>query len=148
VVTVSSDSHLHTRLNWKDIQLRRRYNGLLAYSQTKLANVLFTLELNRRLGPGSHLRAFAADPGLVKTEIGFKGTPGLVRWIWDLRRSGGVDPQVPADGILYLLSDPAPAESAEIYWKQSQPRRASPYALDLNAAGRLWTLSEEMCGLV
>ena len=73
IVTVSSESHYNTSLNWTDIQLRRHYNGLLAYKQTKLADVLFTAELNRRLGPHSHVRAFAADPGLVNTEIGAEG---------------------------------------------------------------------------
>ena len=145
VVTVSSASHYNTRLRWDDLQLRRRYNGLLAYNQSKLANVLFTLELNRRLGPGSSVRAFAADPGLVKTEIGFKGTPGIVRWVWGLRRSGGDDPREAARGIVYLLTEPAIQDSGEIYWKASQPRQASPYALDAESAGLLWSISEQMC---
>ena len=50
VVTVSSGSHYNTRLKWKDLQLKNGYNPLLAYKQSKLANVLFTAELNRRLG--------------------------------------------------------------------------------------------------
>jgi NAD(P)-dependent dehydrogenase (short-subunit alcohol dehydrogenase family) len=70
IVTVSSDSHYGGRLNWQDLQLRRHYNGLRAYENTKLANVLFTLEFNRLMGPHSSVRAFAADPGLVKTDIG------------------------------------------------------------------------------
>ena len=148
VVMVSSDSHYGAHITWDDPQLRRRYNGLGAYGRTKLANVLFTLELRRRLGPVSRVRAFAADPGLVKTEIGFKGTPRLVRWIWDLRRSGGVEPQVPARGILYLLSDPGPAESTEIYWKEGEPQKASPMALDAASAARLWAISAQMCGII
>jgi NAD(P)-dependent dehydrogenase (short-subunit alcohol dehydrogenase family) len=147
IVTVSSESHRDTRLNWDDIQLRRRYNGLRAYSQTKLANVLFTLELSRRLGERSTLRAFAADPGLVNTEIGFKGTPAVVRWVWNLRRSAGVAPEVPAGWIAYLLSEPTLQRSPELYWRSGVPRTASRFALDQQSAARLWTLSARMCGL-
>lgn len=147
VVTVSSGSHYHTRLRWEDIQLRRRYNGLLAYQQTKLANVLFTLELNRRLGPGSPVRAFALDPGLVKTDIALKGNPALVRWIWKRRSSGGVPPAEPARGVAFLLAEPSLQTAPEIYWKSCAPLQPSRYALDFENSRRLWDLSEKMCGL-
>lgn len=147
VVTVSSDSHFGARLNWDDIQLRRHYNGLRAYGQTKLANVLFTLQLNRILGEGASVRAFAADPGLVKTDIGLKGNPGLVRWIWARRRSGGVMPQESAKGVAYLATEPSIEFSPEIYWKDSTPKKASKHALNRDSASRLWALSEQMCGI-
>ena len=147
VVTVSSGSHYNTRLRWEDIQLRRRYNGLLAYKQTKLANVLFSAELNRRLGPASTVKAFAADPGLVKTEIGFKENPGLVRWIWDRRRSGGVSAQFSAQGILFLVGEPSIQDSAQVYWKDGRAKRPSKHALDPDVADRLWELSAQMCGI-
>ena len=147
VVTVSSGSHYKTRLKWNDIQLRRGYNCLLAYKQTKLANVLFTAELNRRLENESTLRAFAADPGLVFTEMGFKGNPGLVRWIWDRRRRAGVSPEESARGVVYLATEPSIQNSPEIYWKDSRPKAPNPYALDVDAARRLWDLSEQMCGI-
>ena len=148
VVTVSSDSHYGARLTWDDPQLRRRYNGLSAYGRTKLANVLFTLELNRRLGPASSVRAFAADPGLVKTEIGFKGTPRLVRWIWQQRRAAGISAEESARGLLFLLGEPAIQESPQIYWRHAKPRPASPAALDPQSAARLWAVSAQMCGIV
>jgi NAD(P)-dependent dehydrogenase (short-subunit alcohol dehydrogenase family) len=147
VVTVSSASHYRTRLRWKDIQLSRSYNCLLAYKQTKLANVLFMAELNRRLGNGYTLRAFAADPGLVFTEMGFKGNPGLVRWIWGWRRRGGVPPEQSARGVVYLATEPSIQDSLEIYWKDSHPKAPNPYALNEGAARRLWNLSEEMCAI-
>jgi NAD(P)-dependent dehydrogenase (short-subunit alcohol dehydrogenase family) len=147
VVTVSSDSHYGARLNWNDLQLRRRYNGLAAYGNTKLANVLFTLELNRRLGPDSTVRAFAADPGLVKTDIGFKGTPKIAGWVWKWRRSGGIEPQESARGIAFLVSEPSIQDAGEIYWKHCQPKRASRRALDIASARRLWQVSAQMCGL-
>ncbi len=147
VITVSSGSHYNTRLNWDDIQLRRRYNPLRAYSQTKLANVLFTAELNRRLGPASTVHAFAADPGLVNTEIGLKSNSFLARWAWNLRRRGGVSPEESARGILFLASEPSIQNSTEVYWRDGQPKAPSVYAQNPQAARQLWELSAQMCGI-
>jgi len=124
MVTVSSQSHRWGRIHWRDVNLRHFYGGLRAYGQAKLANILFTLELNRRLGANSTVKAFAADPGLVKTDIGLKGTPWLVRRVWSLRRAAGDPPEKPAQAIVFLLTDPAIQNSCEIYWKiasQSNP---------------------------
>lgn len=147
VVTVSSGSHYSGHLNWQDLQLRRHYNGLRAYDQSKLANVLFTLELNRRLGTEAPVRAVAADPGLVKTDIGLKGTPGLVGWIWERRRSAGISAEESARGIVRLFSEPGIQASSPIYWKHGAPQAPSRRALDEAAARRLWAISEQMCGL-
>jgi NAD(P)-dependent dehydrogenase (short-subunit alcohol dehydrogenase family) len=147
VVTVSSGSHYGTRLNWEDIQLRKSYNALSAYKQTKLANVLFTAELNRRLGTASAIHAFAADPGLVNTEIGLKSNSFIARWIWDIRRRGGISAEESAKGIVYLLTEPAIQRSHENYWKHGQPKAPNPYALNPDAARQLWELSEGMCGI-
>ncbi len=147
VVTVSSGSHYGARINWDDPQLRRHYNGLSAYGHTKLANVLFTLELNRRLGTDSTVRAFAADPGLVKTDIGLKGTPPLVRRVWEWRRAGGISPDESARGIVILLTDDGIQQSDEIYWLHGRPKRASREARDAASAQRLWMLSAQMCAI-
>lgn len=147
VVTVSSGSHYHTRLRWNDLQLRRGYNGLLAYKQTKLCNVLFTAELNRRLGPHSTVRAFAADPGLVFTEMGFKGNPWLVRFVWGWRRRGGIPPEESARGVVFLATEPSIQHADEIYWKHGRPKAPDPAALDPAAARRLWDISARMCAL-
>ena len=145
VVTVSSASHYNTTLRWEDIQLRRRYNGLRAYQQTKLANVLFTAELNRRVNPG--VRAFAADPGLVNTAIGAKSDSFIARWVWNIRRRGGVPASKAAEGIVFLLSDPGIQDAPEVYWLHGQPKSPSPYAQSDDNARRLWELSEKMCAI-
>jgi NAD(P)-dependent dehydrogenase (short-subunit alcohol dehydrogenase family) len=147
VVTVSSGSHYGMKLQWDDIQMRRRYRPLRAYRQSKLANVLFTAELNRRLGPDATVRAFAADPGLVNTKIGSKGNPALVRWIWDSRSKRGLLPEESAQGVVFLATKPSIQSSTEIYWKHSQPKPPDPYTLDVGAARRLWSLSAQMCGI-
>jgi NAD(P)-dependent dehydrogenase (short-subunit alcohol dehydrogenase family) len=146
VVTVSSGSHYRTRLRWHDIQLRRGYNPLLAYKQTKLCNVLFTYELRRRLGKGSSVQAFAADPGLVNTSIGIKGNPALARWVWGRHRRRGITAEESARGVVYLLTDLSIQERQEVYWKHGQPKPPDPIALDETTARRLWDLSARMCG--
>src|SRR5512142_2404614 len=147
VVTVSSGSHYGAKLNWDDIQLRRHYSALRAYGQTKLANVLFTLELDRRLRRDSNVRAFAADPGLVNTELGLKSNSFLARWAWDLRRRGGMTPQESARGVVFLATEPSIQGADAIYWKHGRPKAPSAYALNSDAAGQLWRLSAQMCGI-
>ena len=147
VITVSSGSHYNTRLNWQDIQLRRRYNPLRAYNQSKLANVLFTLEFNRRFSSSGRLRAFAADPGLVNTNIGLKSNSFLARWVWDIRRRGGVTPETAARGLAFLATEPSIQDSEEIYWKNSKAKKPSIHALNPQSARQLWELSAQMCGL-
>ena len=147
VVTVSSASHYNTKLNWDDIQLRRHYSPLRAYSQTKLANVLFTVELDHRLRKDSHVRAFAADPGLVNTELGLKSNSVIARWAWDLRRRGGMTPEDAAKGIVYIALEPSLQDADDLYWKHGRPKNPSAYSLNSEAAGQLWRLSSQMCGL-
>jgi NAD(P)-dependent dehydrogenase (short-subunit alcohol dehydrogenase family) len=147
IVTVSSDSHFFGRIDWDDPQLRRRYSGLKAYGNTKLANILFTSELNKREKRNPNIRAFAVDPGLVKTDIGMKGTPALVGLFWKLRRSGGIEAVIPAEGIVYLLTEPSIQNSPQVYWKESHHKTPSKSAMDVESANRLWMLSEKMCGL-
>jgi NAD(P)-dependent dehydrogenase (short-subunit alcohol dehydrogenase family) len=147
IVTVSSDSHFYGHINWNDPQLLRHYNGLQAYCNTKLANILFTNELNKRLNRLPNLSAFASDPGLVKTDIGMKGNPAFIGYFWKLRRSGGTEPGIPAQGIAYLLTEPSIQNSPQTYWKDSHPKRSSRASLDMDSAARLWALSERMCGI-
>lgn len=147
VVTVSSGSHYGAKLNWDDIQLRRHYNPLRAYGQTKLANVLFTLELDRRLRQNTSVRAFAADPGLVNTELGLKSNSFLARWAWNLRRRGGISAEESARGVIFLATEPSIQTADALYWKHSKPKAPSSYALNSEAASQLWKLSAQMCGL-
>jgi NAD(P)-dependent dehydrogenase (short-subunit alcohol dehydrogenase family) len=147
VITVSSGSHYRTRINWKDIMMRRHYNCLMAYKQSKLANVLFSAELNRRLGYDSTVRALAVDPGLVNTDIGLKNTAGIARWIWLKRSKRGISPAEAAASIVYLAGEPSVHNSGHVYWKNCKPKRPSKYSEREDEALRLWELSEKLCGI-
>jgi NAD(P)-dependent dehydrogenase (short-subunit alcohol dehydrogenase family) len=148
VVTVSSGSHYGARLYWDDLQLMRRYNPLRAYKQTKLANVIFTVEMNRRLGPESRIQLLAADPGLVDTDIGRKSNSWLSRFIWSVRRRGGIPAEKSAEGIVELLLNPdLELNDQQIYWKHGRPKDPDPIVFDASTGWRLWEVSARMCGL-
>ncbi len=147
VIMVSSGSHYSGRMHWADVGLRPLYNGLAAYDQSKLAAVLFTRELARRLGPDSPVGVYAVDPGLVKTDIGLKGTGGLVRMVWRLRTRGGISPADAAATVAYLALDPLIEGRTGLYWKACRPVVPSRRARDAEDAQRLWDLSEMLCGL-
>ena len=147
VIMVSSGSHYSGRMHWADVGLRGAYNGLAAYDQSKLAAVLFTRECARRLGPDSPVSTFAVDPGLVKTDIGMKGTGALVRMVWRLRTRGGISPAEAAATVAYLALDPLIRGRTGLYWKGCRLVAPSKRALDPRDARRLWDLSESLCGL-
>jgi len=147
VLTVSSGSHRHTHIQWKDIMLRRRYNTLRAYKQSKLANVLFTYELNRRLEKESNIQAYAIDPGLVNTKIGTKSTNSFVNWFWNKRRKKGVTPEIAAESIIHLACRRYTPKADSWYWKGCLPIQPSRYALREEEAQRLWELSKRLCGI-
>ncbi len=146
IVTVSSRSHYRGRMHWQDIQLLRHYFILRAYEQTKLCNVLFTAELDRRLS-GSGMRAFAADPGLVKTDIGRKSKSNFAGWVWSIHSRRGITALESAAGIVFLLTEPSIQEADDIYWKQGKPKQPNPIALDIDSARRLWDISVEYSGM-
>lgn len=145
IINISSGSHYRTRFNWKDIFLRKHYNCLRAYKQCKLANVVFSSELNRK--SGSTLRAYAVDPGLVNTEIGLKGTTGIEKWVWERRMRKGTSPEVPAETILYLSAVPSGELEKEVYWKNCRPVKPSRYSQKEEVGRRLWDISEKLCGI-
>jgi len=143
---VSSGSHYTGRMHWKDVGMRRFYNGLAAYDQSKLACVLFARELARRLGPGSAVSVAAVDPGLVSTDIGLKGTNALVRLVWRLRAHRGVSAAESAATVAWLALDPSVGPRSGLYWKECRVETPSRRAQDDRDAARLWDLGGRMCG--
>ncbi|MFL5382360.1 MAG: SDR family oxidoreductase [Longimicrobiaceae bacterium] len=142
VVTVSSDAHRSAALRWGDVQMRRGfYRGFRQYSNTKLANILFTRELARRAAPDG-VTANALHPGVVATELLLGGFPPL-----RLARRWLRTPEQGAATAVYLAADPAVAEVTGEYFIDNLPVPPSPAATDDESARRLWQISEEMVGL-
>jgi NAD(P)-dependent dehydrogenase (short-subunit alcohol dehydrogenase family) len=146
IVTVSSGSHQGAKLRWNDLQRSRRYSGLAAYQSTKLMNLLFTLELSRRLQATPYLQAYAADPGLVATDMGFKGTDWIGKSIWAWRKRQGRTPEESAPGLAFLVNENPPPPWS-LYWLDGKPITPSRLAQDSQTAQRLWKELERMTGI-
>jgi NAD(P)-dependent dehydrogenase (short-subunit alcohol dehydrogenase family) len=146
VITVSSASHYRTWINIKRLNNPIIFNGLWAYKVSKLANVLFTLEFNRRMAQTT-VRAYAVDPGLVNTDIGAKGTRGISNLVWRIRQRSGTKPEVPAKTVLYLGSERILSSANEYYWRDLQPKMPSRQARNVETAQALWELSSKICNI-
>jgi NAD(P)-dependent dehydrogenase (short-subunit alcohol dehydrogenase family) len=146
VVSVSSDAHrMPRRFDFDDPQARRRYRGFGAYGQSKLANVLFSAELARRLA-GTGVTSNALHPGFVATS--FFSTPAMKPLLGRLMglasRVVAISPEEGAKTSIFLASAPEVEEVTGRYFYRSKRAEPSPAARDPDAARRLWTLSEEI----
>lgn len=144
VVNVSSDAHRGARINWDDVEGKRSYSAFGAYGQSKLANILFTRELARRLR-GSGVTVNAAHPGFVSTGFG-KNDGGPIAFLVGLASPLARSPERGAQTSLYLATSPEPVGVSGRYFADEREVQPSPQALDDGAADRLWRLSEQMVG--
>ncbi|MCB0633511.1 MAG: SDR family oxidoreductase [Saprospiraceae bacterium] len=149
IVNVASDSHKQVKqFNFADPYLTQSYHGLRSYAQSKLANVMFTYELDRRK-PIDGVVTNAVQPGLVYTDIGLKRTTWLHAFAWKVRRSlwRGVTPAEGAATSIYLASQPEAAQKSGLYWDNCRPKPSSAYSYQEEDNARLWEWSLEKCGI-
>lgn len=145
VVNVASNAHEGHVINFDDLEGERNYSFMNAYGQSKLANVMFTYELDRRLA-GSEVTVNAVHPGYVGTNMG--GNNGwLVRLFLPINRLWAIDVDQGAETVIYLASSPEVDGVSGKYYYQNKAVPSSPYSHDENAAKRLWEVSVEMTGL-
>lgn len=143
VLFTGSESHRHTDVRWDDIMFsRRRYSCLQAYKQSKLCNLLFAGELNRRY-ENAGIKAYVVDPGLVNTDIGNKQTNGVVDRFWSLRKRFGDSADFAAQTYVYLCGQ----SPKGLYFRRTRALSPSRQAGDSVDAERLFELSERLCGV-
>ncbi|MBN1528497.1 MAG: SDR family oxidoreductase [Thermoleophilaceae bacterium] len=156
VVTLSSNAHKFGRISFGNLGGERRYFRWSAYGQSKLANLLFALELDRRLrAAGSSVKSLAAHPGYAATNLQHAGPPGIDSAI--MRVSNALVAQSEDMGALpELYAATAPGLEGGTYVgpdglgeHRGHPHRVSPNraARDERAARRLWEVSEELTGV-
>jgi NAD(P)-dependent dehydrogenase (short-subunit alcohol dehydrogenase family) len=133
-------------LDFEDLQLANGYRPFRAYGRTKLANVMFTYELARRL-EGTGVTANAVHPGLVRTRIGAKGgTLTGVGWsLTQLRyRKSFVEPETAGRGLVPVVCSPETEGVTGAYFEGDRESESSAESRDPAACARLWAVSEQL----
>src|SRR6059036_245482 len=142
IVNVSSSSHGPSAIHFDDLQGERRYRGYRAYGQSKLAQVLFTRELGRRL-EGTGVTVNACHPGVIRTNLGMGGSSVVVRFV----RMFFKGPERGAETPIYLAVSPDVEGVTGKYFANRRIREPSRAARDPDVARRLFDVSAELAHL-
>lgn len=139
IVNVASTMHTGGIIDFNDLQGEKRYRGIRAYSQSKLANVLFTYALARRL-EGTGITANCLHPGGVATGFG-QNTPGALKLLMKLAKPFLITAEQGAATSIYLASSPDVEGASGGYFAKCKPARSSAASRDEALQERLWALS-------
>lgn len=144
IINVSSGAHTRVKqINFDDVEFKKSFSGWTVYGHSKLANVMFTYELARRL-EGTRVTANALHPGFVATGFGHNNG-GLVRTGINLvQKIVAKRPEQGAETSIYLASSPEVEGVTGKYFSDKKEIKSSAASYDVNAARRLWELSEQM----
>jgi retinol dehydrogenase-14 len=145
VVNVASVAHYRGTLDFDDLGFEHGYQIMRAYSRSKLANVLFTRELARRLS-GTGVTVNALHPGAVATNI-WNAAPRWIRPILALTKLFMLSPRQGAQRIVHLASSPQLQTTSGAYFENERPKEPSRLAQDDALAARLWSESARLVGL-
>jgi retinol dehydrogenase 14 len=146
IVTVASGAHASGRIDFDDLQGEQNYSGQRAYSQSKLANVMFTYELARRL-EGTGVTATALHPGVVRTGFGAEDQAAHMAVVLRGARLFMKTPAQGAETPIYLASSPEVEGITGRYFANRKPRTSSKASYDTTAAARLWRVSAGLAGM-
>jgi len=141
-VVVSSGAHVNGTIDFDNSQTEKNYSAMKAYSQSKLANLLFTYALGRRL-KGTRVTVNALDPGFVATNLGSNNNWLRTR-LRNLLKRTMLRPAEGARTVVYLATSPEVDGVSGQYFYECRPIRSSDGSYDETIAEKLWTLSEEL----
>lgn len=146
VVSTSSAMQARGRLDLARTPTSLEGSGPRAYATSKLANVLFTRELQRRLA-GTGVTANCFEPGMVRTRFGGFGSDQgfLLNLAYALAKPFSVTPEQGADSLVWLATSPEAASLQGEYVSKRRPVTPQEQALDPRLAADLWELSERLC---
>lgn len=146
IVNVSSDAHRYDRMNFDDLGFQRSYSGMKAYARSKLANILFTYELARRLA-GNGVTVNALHPGHVATDIWRTDFGAVGPILKGVMRLVALSPEAGADNTIYLASSAEVEGVSGKYFIKREARPSAPISYDENIARQLWNVSAGPTGL-
>lgn len=146
IVVYSSGAHKMGKVHFDDINLRRRYSVIRSYGQSKLANLYFARELARRLRErGSSITVNACHPGAVATQMGVDRNTGFGKTVVRMMRPFFQTPEQGCRTAIYLATSEEVANLSGEYFYKCKVARTSRRSRDMEAARRLFDISEAIC---
>ncbi len=145
IVNVSSVAHYGGQIDFDDLNAVRGYGGFRAYSQSKLALILFTHQLARKL-EGTGVAVYSLHPGAVATNI-WTRPAGPFRFIMELPKLFMTRPKKGAETVIYLTSSPGLEGTSGDYYEKKKAKRSSSESYDISVAEKLWNTSLRLTGL-
>jgi len=145
IINVASAAHHGATIDFEDLQKEEKYSGMNVYGQSKLANILFTYELDRRL-QDEPITVNAMHPGFVGSNFG-KNNGGLIKLAMSVMHIFARSPEEGADTAIYLASSPKVQEVSGKYFMDKRQKRSSEESYNEQMAKRLWEVSAELTGL-
>jgi len=143
IINVSSKAHLFGKMVFDDLMFeKRRYSSAAAYAQAKLANVLFTIELNKRLKQDG-VTAYSLHPGAVRTNF-FNTIPAGWKFVASLLAPLLISPEKGAETSVYLASEPGIEHLSGRYFEKKKPATMNAQAKDPQVASILWMVSAQL----
>jgi NAD(P)-dependent dehydrogenase (short-subunit alcohol dehydrogenase family) len=142
VVNVSSEAQRMARLNFDDLMEEKKFSGQRAYNNSKLANVMFTLELSRKL-QGTGVTTNCVHPGIVATNFGKENPTGFMKFLLAVAGPFMLTPEQGADTLIWLSSSPEVDGVTGKYFAKRKEIKPNRQALDAAACTRLWEMSEQ-----
>jgi retinol dehydrogenase 14 len=146
IVTVSSGAQSMGRIDFEDLMGERRYSGQTAYNQSKLANVMFTYELARRLA-GTGVSATALHPGMTNTSFSAEDPSRAFAPLVAVMRPFMRSPQKGADTPVYLASSAHADGLTGQYFANRKPKKSNTASYDTALTARLWQVSAGLVGV-
>ena len=145
IVNVTSDAHKGARVNFDDLQGERKFSGWQAYGQSKLAMILYTRGLAKKL-EGTGVTVNSAHPGVVRTNFA-KNNGGLVMLGFRFLGIFFISPESAAKRILYVATSPDLEGVTGKYFTKMHEVKSSQESYDDDSARRLWQISEQLTHL-
>jgi NAD(P)-dependent dehydrogenase (short-subunit alcohol dehydrogenase family) len=143
VVSVSSGAHFAGRMDWDNLQGEKRYSGFPAYGNSKLANVLFTYALARRL-EGTKVTANVLHPGAVSTGFGANNKDIFSKIVFKGFQLLTMPPEKGARTSIYLASSPEVEGVSGAYYAEMKRTKSSAISYNVDVQERLWAISEAL----
>jgi NAD(P)-dependent dehydrogenase (short-subunit alcohol dehydrogenase family) len=145
VINTSSDAHKGAKLDFNDLQSANKYRGFPVYGRSKLANILFTSELARRLA-GTRVTANSLHPGFVSTRFGDQ-SGGFFSYVIRAAKVFAISPEKGAETIIYLASSDDVANVSGKYFYKCRPATPTKEARDDESAKRLWQETAKLAAI-